>query len=29
MPKAVVIDTAFTWGNDPLLRIPWNETAWG
>jgi pullulanase/glycogen debranching enzyme len=26
MPKAVVIDTAFTWGNDRAPRVPWNET---
>ncbi len=26
MPKAVVIDPAFTWGDDRPLRIPWNET---
>jgi len=26
MPKSVVIDTAFTWGNDRRLRTPWNET---
>ncbi|HYE93759.1 MAG TPA: glycogen debranching protein GlgX, partial [Terriglobales bacterium] len=26
MPKAVVIDTAFTWGDDRPPRIPWNET---
>ena len=26
MPKAVVIDTAFTWGADRPPRIPWNET---
>jgi glycogen operon protein len=26
MPKAVVVDTAFTWGNDRPPRIPWNET---
>src|SRR5687767_7108610 len=26
MPKGVVIDTAFTWGNDRPPRIPWNET---
>jgi isoamylase len=26
MPKAVVIDTAFTWGGDRPPRIPWNET---
>ena len=26
MPKAVVIDTAFTWGDDRPPRIPWNQT---
>ena len=26
MPKGVVIDTAFTWGDDRPPRIPWNET---
>jgi glycogen operon protein len=26
MPKSVVIDTAFTWGNDRRLRTPWNDT---
>jgi glycogen operon protein len=26
MPKSVVIDGAFTWGNDRPLRTPWNET---
>jgi glycogen operon protein len=26
MPKAVVVDTAFTWGGDRPPRIPWNET---
>jgi glycogen operon protein len=26
MPKAFVIDTSFTWGNDQPLRRPWNET---
>jgi len=26
MPKGVVVDTAFTWGNDRPLRTPWNET---
>ncbi len=26
MPKAVVIDPAFTWGDDRPLRTPWNET---
>ena len=26
MPKAIVIDTAFTWGDDRPLRTPWNET---
>ena len=25
-PKCVVIDPAFTWGEDRPLRIPWNET---
>ncbi len=25
-PKSVVIDPAFTWGDDRPLRIPWNET---
>src|SRR5947207_1296509 len=24
MPKAVVVDTAFTWGDDRPPRIPWN-----
>ncbi|MDA0737965.1 MAG: glycogen debranching protein GlgX [Nitrospirae bacterium] len=26
MPKCVVIDQAFTWGEDKLLNIPWSET---
>jgi len=26
IPKAVVIDPAFTWGDDRPPRIPWNET---
>ncbi len=26
MPKAIVVDTAFTWGGDRPLRTPWNET---
>ena len=26
MPKAVVIDTAFSWDNDPTLRTPWHKT---
>ncbi|MFA5028445.1 MAG: glycogen debranching enzyme GlgX, partial [Candidatus Methylomirabilota bacterium] len=26
MPKSVVIDPAFTWGDDRPPRIPWNET---
>jgi glycogen operon protein len=26
MPKGVVIDTAFTWGDDRPPRIPWDET---
>jgi isoamylase len=26
MPKSVVIDPAFTWGNDRPPRVPWNET---
>jgi glycogen operon protein len=26
IPKAVVLDPAFTWGEDRPLRIPWNET---
>jgi isoamylase len=26
VPKSVVIDTAFTWGNDRPLRTPWNDT---
>jgi glycogen operon protein len=26
VPKCVVIDTAFTWGDDRLLRTPWNRT---
>ncbi len=25
-PLAVVVDTAFTWGGDKLLRTPWHET---
>ncbi|HXU88358.1 MAG TPA: glycogen debranching protein GlgX, partial [Methylomirabilota bacterium] len=26
MPKAIVVDTAFTWGDDRPPRTPWNET---
>ncbi len=26
MPKCVVIDQAFTWGGDQLLRTPWDRT---
>jgi len=26
IPKSRVIDTAFTWGDDQPLRIPWHET---
>jgi len=26
MPKGVVVDTAFTWGDDRPPRTPWNET---
>ena len=26
IPKAVVLDPAFTWGEDRPLRTPWNET---
>ena len=26
VPKCVVIDPAFTWGNDKPLHIPWNRT---
>ena len=26
MAKAIVVDTAFTWGNDRPPRTPWNET---
>lgn len=26
VPKCKVIDPAFTWGDDKLLRIPWHET---
>ncbi len=26
MPKSVVIDPAFTWGDDRPPRIPWNQT---
>ncbi len=26
IPKCVVIDSAFSWGDDHLLRTPWNET---
>jgi glycogen operon protein len=26
IPKCVVVDSAFTWGNDRRLRIPWNRT---
>lgn len=25
-PLAVVVDTAYTWGDDKLLRTPWHET---
>jgi len=25
-PLAAIIDTAFTWGNDPPLHIPWEQT---
>jgi glycogen operon protein len=25
-PKSVVVDGAFTWGDDQPLRIPWNDT---
>ena len=25
MPKCVVVDTAFTWGNDRPLHTPWHE----
>src|SRR5262245_31204229 len=25
-PLAVIVDTAFTWGNDQPLRIPWEQT---
>jgi isoamylase len=25
-PLAAVVDTAFTWGNDRPLRVPWHET---
>ncbi|HET7058037.1 MAG TPA: alpha-amylase family glycosyl hydrolase, partial [Nitrospiraceae bacterium] len=26
VPKSVVVDSAFTWGADKLLRTPWDET---
>ena len=26
MPKCVVVETAFSWGDDKLLRTPWHET---
>ncbi len=26
VPKAVVVDTAFTWGDDRPLKTPWNRT---
>ncbi|MGH7313437.1 MAG: glycogen debranching protein GlgX, partial [Candidatus Rokuibacteriota bacterium] len=26
VPKGVVIDTTFTWGDDRPLRVPWNES---
>jgi glycogen operon protein len=26
LPKSIVVDPAFTWGNDRLLRTPWNRT---
>jgi len=26
MPKAVVVDTAFTWGDDRPPRVPWSDT---
>jgi len=26
LPKSVVIDPAFTWGDDRPLRVPWNDT---
>jgi len=26
MPKSVVIESGFTWGDDRLLRTPWNKT---
>ncbi len=26
VPKSVVIDSAFTWGGDELLRTPWDKT---
>lgn len=26
VPKSVVIDSAFTWGGDQLLRTPWDKT---
>jgi glycogen operon protein len=26
MPRAVVVDPAFPWGDDRLLRTPWNQT---
>jgi isoamylase len=26
VPKCVVVETAFSWGNDRLLRTPWHDT---
>ena len=26
IPKSIVVDTAFTWGGDQLLKIPWEKT---
>ncbi len=26
LPKCVVVDSAFSWGQDALLRIPWHKT---
>jgi len=26
MPKCVVVDTAFTWGDDPRPNVPWDRT---
>lgn len=26
VPKCLVVDQAFTWGNDRLLKIPWDQT---